>query len=570
MADSRATPTRTLNPLPFQDLEPHRFEDLVRQLAYDLRRWKSLEPLGRSGSDEGLDIRAIELGRIQEDVADDDELEQTFEERLWIFQCKRENSLAPKYLRKVIKDSFASLQEPPHGFILAIACDVSKKTRDAFREEMATRGVHEFAIWAKGELEDMLFQANNDRLLFAYFGLSLQPRQRSLATTLRSQIAKKKQLAALIGEDDREAGHTESETLVLIRDPSDTRYPDSPEPGEPAPKWIACHALTLKHGPLVVRFHKYFAAVTDNGTRWDAILEYDVARADVESELRSLQAWRVDRRARTDQRPREFWNEYVYEDDRTYLIVYRAIDLDRIIAADALGDGYYPIPHIFAAFDELDGPFRKRETSRLERASQYGGRAIEIAPEESNRFRIFPTPLPSILDPPPGGFDDTIPTAAALSGGADTELTSILDGLEEPQTSPAATTAQKRVSATTQPFREWCDAVAVPVLSSFAHRLRAAGHAGRVVLRRGTSSDTDAGGGYVAIELRVRLRVTSIAPDYSVAGKLRCFALSGRWIAEASTEYSSRGGREQTPVSSEAELEEAVIALLKRLRRREQ
>jgi hypothetical protein len=38
----KATTTRTLNPLPFQDLKPHRFEDLVRQLAYDLRRWKAL------------------------------------------------------------------------------------------------------------------------------------------------------------------------------------------------------------------------------------------------------------------------------------------------------------------------------------------------------------------------------------------------------------------------------------------------------------------------------------------------------------------------------------------------
>src|SRR6185295_2313037 len=107
----KPTTTRTLNPLPFQDLEPHRFEDLVRQLAYDLRRWKSLEPLGRSGSDEGLDIRAIELVRVQENVDDDEDFEPTFEERLWIFQCKREKSLAPKYLRKVIKESLASLQE---------------------------------------------------------------------------------------------------------------------------------------------------------------------------------------------------------------------------------------------------------------------------------------------------------------------------------------------------------------------------------------------------------------------------------------------------------------------------
>jgi hypothetical protein len=53
--------TRTLNPLPFNDLEPHRFEDLIRQLAYEFRRWRSLEASGRAGSEEGLDIRAIEF-----------------------------------------------------------------------------------------------------------------------------------------------------------------------------------------------------------------------------------------------------------------------------------------------------------------------------------------------------------------------------------------------------------------------------------------------------------------------------------------------------------------------------
>ena len=54
-----AKTTNTLNPLHFEDLEPHRFEDLVRQLAYDFRTWRSLEATGRSGSDEGMDIRGL-------------------------------------------------------------------------------------------------------------------------------------------------------------------------------------------------------------------------------------------------------------------------------------------------------------------------------------------------------------------------------------------------------------------------------------------------------------------------------------------------------------------------------
>jgi hypothetical protein len=56
-------PGRTINPLHFEDLEPHRFEDLIRQLVYGFRDWVALEPLGRSGVDEGIDIRGIERVR---------------------------------------------------------------------------------------------------------------------------------------------------------------------------------------------------------------------------------------------------------------------------------------------------------------------------------------------------------------------------------------------------------------------------------------------------------------------------------------------------------------------------
>lgn len=64
-----AQATRTMNPLHFEDLEPHRFEDLVRQLIYDYRQWKTLEATGRTGGDEGIDIRAVE--RMQSQATDE-------------------------------------------------------------------------------------------------------------------------------------------------------------------------------------------------------------------------------------------------------------------------------------------------------------------------------------------------------------------------------------------------------------------------------------------------------------------------------------------------------------------
>ncbi len=52
--------TRTINPLSFGDLEPKRFEDIVRSLMYSFKNWHSLELTGRSGSDDGFDIRGWE------------------------------------------------------------------------------------------------------------------------------------------------------------------------------------------------------------------------------------------------------------------------------------------------------------------------------------------------------------------------------------------------------------------------------------------------------------------------------------------------------------------------------
>jgi hypothetical protein len=60
-ANAKPSPTRTINPIHFEDLESHRIEDLIRQLAYDYRNWQNIEATGRLGSGDGIDIRATEL-----------------------------------------------------------------------------------------------------------------------------------------------------------------------------------------------------------------------------------------------------------------------------------------------------------------------------------------------------------------------------------------------------------------------------------------------------------------------------------------------------------------------------
>ena len=224
------TVTKTIGPLHFEDLDPHRFEDLVRQLIYDFRNWQDIEATGRMGSEGGNDIRAIERVRATQFVsADDEDIEQDFvrdtasEGRLWVIQCKREKRIGPKKVRSIVSDNLSNAAAKPYGYMLVAACDFSKNARDAFREEVVKHGVQEFYVWGKGEVEDRLFLPKYDYLLFAYFGLSLRVRRRSLKTQLRSRLALKRKLVNELCSGD--IRHPAGFKCVLIRNPNNEEYP---------------------------------------------------------------------------------------------------------------------------------------------------------------------------------------------------------------------------------------------------------------------------------------------------------------------------------------------------------
>jgi len=224
-----AQTTRTLNPLPFGVLEPHRFEDLVRQLAYEFRSWRSLEATGQSGGDEGMDIRGTErIGPADDQPRDPEEdqedaageADSTQSDRLWVIQCKREKSIGPQKIAGICKDFISESDAVPYGYVIAAACGLSVKTRREAMDRLRNHGIQEVYFWGRGELEDMLFQPKNDHILFAYFGISLQIRRRSMRTELRSKLTLKRKLVKEIG-----ALRGDSFATALIRDPSDDDYP---------------------------------------------------------------------------------------------------------------------------------------------------------------------------------------------------------------------------------------------------------------------------------------------------------------------------------------------------------
>jgi hypothetical protein len=116
----------------------------------------------------------------------------------WMVQGKREKAIGPAELRSILED--VNADDPPYGYVLAAPVNFSKRSYDLFREELRAKGVMEFYLWGKAELEDMLHLPKNDHILFTFFGIWLVSRRRSRMTEVRSAITIKNKLLRALGD----------------------------------------------------------------------------------------------------------------------------------------------------------------------------------------------------------------------------------------------------------------------------------------------------------------------------------------------------------------------------------
>ena len=340
------SPSKTTGPLHFEDLEPHRFEDLVRQLIYDFRTWKSLEGLGRSGSDEGFDVRGVQiiesLDSDDPDREDEDNQEASNgSERLWLIQCKREKSIPPKKLAKYAK---ATVGTDLYGVIFAACCDFSKRARDSFLTKMRTKGVQEVYVWGKAELEDMLFQPKNDHLLFAYFGISLAIRRRSLRTEIRSKLSMKRKAINSLGPLQR-ADHKS----ILIRDANGSSYPYKDEDFGKNPSFYESYFLGHYHDGIICKVKEFFAYLHPDRKQWDYVSNFNETEY---SRFMGKFYESEERRKRWEERNpiEQFWTKIPEESQAMLEVIWR-IPYNFIVAIDPDGDEYEECPHIYLAFD---------------------------------------------------------------------------------------------------------------------------------------------------------------------------------------------------------------------------
>lgn len=344
--------TRTLNPLPFHDLEPHRFEDLVRQLAYDFRTWRSLEPTGRLGADDGYDARGFEIVVNQEQEIDEDEdvdetkdKSTTLTDRLWQIQCKREKTITPAKLEKYIDEMIPVGADVPYGVLFAAPCEFSKKTRDLFREKLPKKGVQEFYLWGRADLEDILILPKNDHLLFAYFGISLVIRRRTIKSEISAKLAMKRKTVKYLG-----AIGQKSYTTVLVRDVNAKSYPfiekgEKIEDFRKKPRWKEYYFVGHDHNGirlLTRKFHAYREVDPQTGKllKWDYSDEYNMA-------LVHDDYWN-NPKDETDVHYRGYrFSQTIDKANRAYYETEAIIPYDRIIEIDNLGDPNAHCPHIF-------------------------------------------------------------------------------------------------------------------------------------------------------------------------------------------------------------------------------
>lgn len=362
-----AISTRTLNPLHFEDLEPKRFEDLVRQLAYGMKNWRTLEATGRLGADEGLDIRGIELVNpdMYPDTGNDEgeEVNDTqLEERTWVIQCKRHRRVYPKQIAEIVEKAVPLGSEAPFGLIIAVACDVSRKAFDSFSQKASGRGLQEFDIWTRSRLEDFLFQPRFDHLLFAYFNISLRSRRISRLIDIRHRLTIKRKLLRVFEQYHGLEVNIRTPLFqpVLVRDLEDDRYPDEESISSSllnsVRPWQTVQAHRLYSRGLIVLSGFYPGWVKSSG-EWDiADTSPNLLRGRLEMHL----PWNHQNRDHVaEQQATAQKRSLVPENEYKEIQVARLLPYDSIQEVDIHGDPLNNIPHLYCSFHPTHGPYEE-------------------------------------------------------------------------------------------------------------------------------------------------------------------------------------------------------------------
>lgn len=311
--------TRTINQLHFEDIDPIRFEELILSMIYRMRRWDKLDHFGKKGSDDGIDIRAVE------------QLENG-KNNTYYFQCKRYQKITNAVLKKIVDDYLVKNSSIPQFYVLVVSCAVSKKQSDYFEKYCEEKGFNTVSIWTSSIIEAKLYAEYQD-LLFAYFGINLTSERKTLTQSIRRNIALKKRMKSdflkksgcrdrnEINERLHKPWTKFEHSEVLVRSIYDKAYPgENTLLNNDFTGYFKAEVYDFYHNGLMVRAYPYAKDVRYK------LMEYDSEEFEI-----------VDLRVE----------------------VFGCIPFENIIEYDIDGDEYYVYPHLFCDFVNVSDPFEK-------------------------------------------------------------------------------------------------------------------------------------------------------------------------------------------------------------------
>jgi hypothetical protein len=265
------------------------------------------------------------------------------EGNLWMIQGKREKEIGPKRVKEILAD--IDSKNPPYGYILAASSNFSKDSYDVFRDELRKKGVMEFYLWGKAELEDMLYLPKNDRILFTFFGISLVSRRKSRTTEIRQVVVNKNKLYRILGD------HMNFYQSVLFRDSKDTHYPYKAEYKDfkDHPRWLEYKAIDYHPLGIIVALRKYFAYIDIEKKEFDFTEAVNLIFRESD-----LQEERTEQR-KNQEKVEDYW-EYLPHRNQAYFIRNGLTRYDEMLVIDDKGDTWYKFPHIFVDFGPKTGP----------------------------------------------------------------------------------------------------------------------------------------------------------------------------------------------------------------------
>lgn len=312
--------TRTINQLHFEDLDPIRFEELILAMVYRMRRWEKLDHFGKKGSDDGIDIRAIEL------------LENG-KSNTYYFQCKRYQKISNSVIKNIIDDYISKNTYIPQFYVLVVSCALTKKQIEYFESYCRKQNFNTVIVWTNSVIEAMLFSEYHD-LLFAYFGINLVSERRNLVGSIRRNVELKKKMKKdflkQIGSSNRKElderlykpwtkfNHSE----VLIRSIYDKAYPkDNTLLENNFTGYYKAEVYDFYHNGLMVRAYPYVKDIKFKEESLDDSNKFEIIETKAE--------------------------------------ILGCIPFENIIEYDIEGDEYYNYPHLFCDFVNVSDPYEK-------------------------------------------------------------------------------------------------------------------------------------------------------------------------------------------------------------------